>query len=356
MSASPRSSPVDMVFTYVDGRDPAHVDKRARLLRALPPEEGGFDGDPEKPVATLFSGLGEITFSVRSVLKHLPWVRTVYVVTDAQLPPVDPALLDCGRVRVIDHSEIVPREYLPTFNSLAIESCLHRIPGLSEVFLYDNDDFLHFAPVPEEALCRVGAGGSISITLHADRAIVRRLRHLWRDAFPTARRRANAHTVAISNAYAALRRRCPRLGWYDILAPQHVTQVIRRSTALRLEQELAAELAACRTPRFRSRRRLSYGTLLYTMERQWHEEDVVEGSLLLGRGRSSRRVFPFHEFARAGASRALWDEVLRSEVRFACLNDMEPFEYDSFVDAMRHKDLGEPILAPGKGKHGRICQ
>ena len=39
---------------------------------------------------------------------------------------------------------------LPTFNSQAIESRLHRIPGLAEHFLYLNDDVFLGRPVPPE--------------------------------------------------------------------------------------------------------------------------------------------------------------------------------------------------------------
>lgn len=49
--------------------------------------------------------------------------------------------LDCPFVTVITHSQIFPDlDHLPTFSSPAIEAHLHRIPGLSESFLYFNDD------------------------------------------------------------------------------------------------------------------------------------------------------------------------------------------------------------------------
>jgi hypothetical protein len=45
-------------------------------------------------------------------------------------------------VRVVLHDDIFndPDKQLPTFNSLAIELMLHRIPGLSHHFLYFNND------------------------------------------------------------------------------------------------------------------------------------------------------------------------------------------------------------------------
>jgi hypothetical protein len=44
----------------------------------------------------------------------------------------------------VDHTSIIENKYLPTFNSSAIESYLHNIPNLSEIFLYNNDDYMHF--------------------------------------------------------------------------------------------------------------------------------------------------------------------------------------------------------------------
>jgi hypothetical protein len=44
-------------------------------------------------------------------------------------------------VTIVDHREIFGDDgVLPTFNSHAIESCLHRIDGLSDHYLYLNDD------------------------------------------------------------------------------------------------------------------------------------------------------------------------------------------------------------------------
>uniref|UniRef100_A0A7S0S597 Uncharacterized protein n=1 Tax=Chlamydomonas leiostraca TaxID=1034604 RepID=A0A7S0S597_9CHLO len=76
-----------------------------------------------------------------------PWVRTVFVVTDHQRFDTR-AFSAAGRskIRFIDHSQIVPAQYAPVFNSHAIEAHLHHIPGLSEVFLYMNDDMFLTCP------------------------------------------------------------------------------------------------------------------------------------------------------------------------------------------------------------------
>jgi len=69
-------------------------------------------------------------------------------VTAGQVPDwLDTAHPD---VRVVDHREILPAEVLPTFNSHAIETALHRVPDLAEHFVYLNDDVFLGRPVRPE--------------------------------------------------------------------------------------------------------------------------------------------------------------------------------------------------------------
>lgn len=88
----------------------------------------------------------ELRFSMRSLEKFAPWVRRVYLVTNGQVPH----WLDTShpRLQLVTHADIFANaSHLPTFSSPAIEANLHRIPGLSEHFLYLNDDTMFGAPV-----------------------------------------------------------------------------------------------------------------------------------------------------------------------------------------------------------------
>ncbi|CAB3386425.1 Hypothetical predicted protein [Cloeon dipterum] len=83
----------------------------------------------------------ELRYSLRSVEKYAPWVRHVYVVTNGQIPYW--LNLDHPRLSVVTHQQLfLNQSHLPTFSSPAIESHLHRIPGLSKRFLYLNDDVM----------------------------------------------------------------------------------------------------------------------------------------------------------------------------------------------------------------------
>jgi len=329
-------APVDLVFTWVDGDDPAHRAKR----RAW--HGGAATAERER----WYQGVGEITFAVRSVVRYMPWVRTIHVVTDAQTPPVDAALLESGRVRVVDHAEIVPDAYRPLFASTLIESCLHRIPGLSEIWLYDNDDFLHFAPVPPSVFFTPVPSGGVALRLKAYRAVAREAIRRVSDAAPSFLPRANPYTTGISNALRMLRARFG-VRWHDALVPRHATQVYRTSTALRLEEELADVLHANRSLRFRDHRQVSWATLAYTLERLWHPEDHLRPWSLLAPD-PDLAVFDFLHCTRPGACESRWKAVAASRARLACLNNVPAFEGERFQRVMMAKGLGEVV------QHGRV--
>lgn len=326
-----------MVFTWVDGDDPGHQAKR-RAYGALPrgaSQPGAVPG-PER----WYRSVGEITASVRSVVRHLPWIRTIFVVTDAQAPPVDAHLIASGRVRVVDHAQIVPDVYRPVFGSTIIESFLHRIPGLSEVWLYDNDDLMHFGPAAPGAFLREEPRGGLALRLHACLGLVRQFLSVGVRLTPPVVPRTNAYTEGVANAFRVLRSRA-RVPWHQVLVPRHVTQVYRTSTALRVEEELADVLHASRRLRFRSPGQLSWGTLAYTLERRWHPEDEVR--LWRPFDRSGEiGFFDFLHCSRPGACERRWADVEACRAPLACLNNVPVFEGERFWQAMGRHGLGGP--------------
>lgn len=125
--------PIDVVYTWVDGDDPEWRAKRDRVARRTT----GTTGDGSTPERYL--SFDELRYSLRSVWEHVPYVRHIYLVTDGQRPSwLDPAH---PRITLVDHADIFEdASALPTFNSHAIESQLHHIDGLSDHYLYVNDD------------------------------------------------------------------------------------------------------------------------------------------------------------------------------------------------------------------------
>jgi glycosyltransferase involved in cell wall biosynthesis len=136
--------PVDVVYTWVDGRDPAWNQARLDRLAGLT----GTATTRESSGQARFVSRDELRYSLRSIHLFAPWVRKVHLVTAGQLPE----WLDRShpQVTVVDHSAILPSDALPTFNSHAIESALHRLPDLAEHFVYLNDDFFLGRPLGPE--------------------------------------------------------------------------------------------------------------------------------------------------------------------------------------------------------------
>ena len=137
---------VDAVVAWVDGGDPTHRAKRKRYLA-----DPGGDGGPERVanVDRRFSDNDEIRFCLRSIRNYAPWVRTIWLVTDNQIPAaIDRHRAEQDNIRIVDHREIFRghEQLLPTFNSYAIESMLWRIDGLADRFLYFNDDMMLVGP------------------------------------------------------------------------------------------------------------------------------------------------------------------------------------------------------------------
>lgn len=133
--------PVDVVYTWVDDQDPAW---RARRDETLAVYEREDELGRQAATAAMFRNRDELRYSLRSLALHADFVRHVYVVTAGQVPSwLDQ---DAPNLRVVPHEEILDPECLPTFNSHAIETGLHRIDGLAEHYLYLNDDFFFGRP------------------------------------------------------------------------------------------------------------------------------------------------------------------------------------------------------------------
>ncbi|MGW0994043.1 stealth family protein [Streptomyces sp. NPDC002523] len=134
--------PVDAVYTWVDGNDPAWQRRKAQAKGEAYHAESASDAR--------FISRDELRYSVRSLHLFAPWIRTVHIVTDDQVP----AWLreDVPGLRIATHREIFrDRSVLPVFNSHAIESQLHHIEDLAEHFLYFNDDMFIGRPVAPHA-------------------------------------------------------------------------------------------------------------------------------------------------------------------------------------------------------------
>ncbi len=137
-------NPIDAVILWVDGNDPVLAEKMRKTL-----EKENIGTNHPGVACTRFASNNEIRYCVFSILKFAPFIRNIFIVTDGQ----DPGLYKetelnypgkSGKLKIVDHKEIFRdyEQYLPSFNSSAIHSLIWRINGLSDNFIYFNDDVI----------------------------------------------------------------------------------------------------------------------------------------------------------------------------------------------------------------------
>ena len=220
--------PIDAVYTWVDGADPAW---RARRDAAL--AEAGRLTEWAAGAAR-YTSRDELRYSLRSLHACAPWIRHVWIVTDGQCPD----WLDTGHpdVTVVDHKEIFSDpSVLPVFNSHAIETQLHHIDGLSEHFLYLNDDFFLGRPLPPSTFFEANG-----------------ITRFFPSAVPVPFGAPETEESPVHAAGMNNRRLLEDLtGRTLTLKMRHAPYALRRSLLAELEERFAEQFAATASHRFR---------------------------------------------------------------------------------------------------------
>ena len=129
---------IDLVYLWVNGSDPKWQAKHNACI-------GKTEANSDVNCDGRYADNDELKYSLRSVDMYAPWIHRIFIVTDDQVP----SWLDTSnpKVRIVDHTEIMPSQSLPCFNAALIEHFLWKIPGLSEHFLFANDDMFINRPV-----------------------------------------------------------------------------------------------------------------------------------------------------------------------------------------------------------------
>ena len=123
--------PIDFVIIWVDGNDKAWQQERSLFDNHSHCAE--IDDSECR-----YRDWDNLQYWFRGVEKFCPWVNNIYFVTWGHLPQW--LNVNHPKLKIVNHKDFIPREYLPTFSSHCIELNLHRIYGLSEHFVYFNDD------------------------------------------------------------------------------------------------------------------------------------------------------------------------------------------------------------------------
>lgn len=136
---------IDFVIIWVDGNDPAWQKEKAEYKPSAM-------ADSDTPIR--YRDWDNLQYWFRGVEKFAPWVNRIHFVTWGHLPK----WLDTSnpKLNIVNHKDYIPEKYLPTFSSHCIELNLHRIEGLSEHFVYFNDDMFITKPVKPEDFFKNG--------------------------------------------------------------------------------------------------------------------------------------------------------------------------------------------------------
>jgi hypothetical protein len=231
--------PIDIVFSWVDGNNPEYRRYRASFMDNVVVGEGD---DAE----ARFRQIDELKYALRSIHMFAPWIRHIFICTDSEVP----AWLDAGHpdvtiVRAADHFR--DPSVLPTFNSQAVESQLQHIEGLSEHFLYSNDDMFFGRPLGPDMFF---SPGGITKFIEAPTRIGLGDNHLDRSGFENSAR-VNRRLLH------------DRFGRITTRHLEHTAAPLRRSVLLEMEELFAPEFRATAASRFRAKDNISVTNSLY---------------------------------------------------------------------------------------------
>lgn len=121
-----RPDQIDYVFPYVDCSKRSWQNQYSQYCKN-PIDTQRFDAHENL-----------LKYKLRAIEKWMPWIGTIHMLV-SDMDQV-PSWINTNKVHIVCHKDFIPQEYLPTFNSCTIEMFLHKIPGLSEKFIYGNDD------------------------------------------------------------------------------------------------------------------------------------------------------------------------------------------------------------------------
>jgi hypothetical protein len=230
---------IDIVFSWVDGNNPEYQRYRAGFM------ENAVVGEGDDAEAR-FRQINELKYALRSVHMFAPWIRRIFIATDSPVPEwLDASHPKITVVRSEEHFQ--DPSVLPIFNSQAVEAQLQHIEGLSEYFLYSNDDMFFGRPVGPDMFF---SPGGITKFIEASTRIGLGDNHLDRSGFENA---------------ARVNRRLlwERFGRITTRHLEHCAAPLRKSVLFEMEQEFAAEFKATAASRFRAKDNISVTNSLY---------------------------------------------------------------------------------------------
>jgi hypothetical protein len=277
---------IDLVYSWVENAGTAWEEARAQRMTGYQIGEG--DGSDAR-----YRQVDELKYALRSVQSFAPWVRRIFIVTDSDTPSW---LTEHPQVTVVRSAEFfADPSVLPTHNSHAVESQLHRIPGLAEHFLYSNDDMFFGRPV---AASMFFSPGGVTKFIQSPNRIGLGESTPSRSGFENAAR-VNRRLLQ------------QRFGRTIARHLEHAPTPLRKSVLFELEREFPADFARTAASAFRSATDISVTNSLY------HYYALLTGRAVVQTG---ARVSYIDTTAWSGLAE-MSELLARRSMDFFCLND-----------------------------------
>ena len=130
---------IDIIIPWVDGNDPKWQEERLSVAKKYRVNKAANS-------SVRYESWDNLQYIFRAIETYMPWVRKVFLVTCGHLPTF--LNKNNPKLKIVKHSDYIPYNYLPTFNSNVIELNYHRIEDLSENFILFNDDCYPLKEIP----------------------------------------------------------------------------------------------------------------------------------------------------------------------------------------------------------------
>ena len=305
---------IDIVFSWVDGSSTEYQRQRAEQMKTY------VVGDGDDSEAR-YRQIDELKYALRSVYMYAPWIRRIFIATDSPAPSW---LAEHPRVTIVRSEEFFDDpEALPTHNSHAVESQLHKIEGLSEHFLYSNDDMFFGRAVSPGMFFSPGG-------------ITKFIEATTRIGLGDADARRSGHDNAARVNRAVLHSRFGRITTRHL---EHTATPLRRSVMRQMEQEFPDDFARTARSRFRSATDISVTNSFY------HYYALMSGKAVT----QERAKVVYVETTLKRASGQMKEIARTRGYDFFCLNDGSKPEIsveERTRDVTRFLDDYFPVAAP----------
>lgn len=277
---------MDAVITYVDGLDPVWQQEYREAV--------GTEINAKR-----FRDWGTLKYLLRGIENCMPFVDNVYLVVSSESQV--PAWVDKEKTKVVLHRDIIPAEYLPVFNSTAIEMFLHRIPDLDERFIYFNDDFFPVSDCKREDF------------FTEDKVVMKHSRHLFAlDLFKK----------QVKNSDRLARKAASGPCSMFFMRPQHISSPMLKSRCEELFDMCRGKIEAS----------------ISTLREEKNYNQYIFTDYLYFKGLTlQKRLSKKHFSLAASRQKAICEAIEHPTVKFLCINDVK-------MSDERYRTLREAIL------------